>query len=203
MVNNYLRFTLACSLAVLTALTSQIKFYLGAIPYTFQNFAIILSGLILGRYGFLPQLIYIGMIALGFPASSRGGGLGVLLGYTSGYIWMFPVSAFLMGVGREMIWKNGSRREIILLWIWSAISVIPMYIFGFYVFWLWVSGDEGLLKWCLKVSENFGMKLNPFWATFFASVLVFVPQDLFMDQIFAIFAFKKIYEFLRERGYEI
>ncbi len=193
MVNKYLRFTLSCALAVLTTITSQIKFYLGFIPYTFQNFAIILSGLILGRYGFLPQLIYLGMIAIGFPASARGGGIGVLFGYTAGYLWMFPVSSFLMGLIRERIYRKGDLKELILLWIGSFIAVIPLYIMGFYIFWIWVSGNS---QWCFN---SFGLYLNPFWATFFASVLIFIPQDIFMDHIFAILVFKKIYRFLEGR----
>ncbi len=203
MVNKYLRFTLSCALAVLTAITSQIKFYLGAIPYTFQNFAVILSGLILGRYGFIPQLIYLGTIALGFPASARGGGIGVLFGYTAGYLWMFPVSAFLMGLIREKVWKRGTFRELVLLWIGSVVAVIPLYLVGFYVFWIWVNGSGGLLQWCLNVAKSFGLNLNPFWATFFASVMIFVPQDIFMDHVFAIIVFKHVHKFLKERGYEI
>ena len=200
MVNSYLRFTLACALAVLTVLTSQIKFYLGIVPYTFQNFAVILSGLILGRYGFVPQLIYIGMIALGFPASARGGGLGVLLGYTAGYIWSFPLSATIMGLIREKIWRKGDLRELVILWIGSIFAVIPLYIIGFYVFWLWTSGDAGLLNYCLEVARTFGLNLSPFWAVFFATVVIFLPQDIFMDHVMAILVFKHIQKFLKSYG---
>ena len=72
MVNKYVRITLACSLAVLTALSAQIKFNIGPVPYTMQNFAVILSGLLLGKFGALAQLIYLGMIAIGIPAGAGG-----------------------------------------------------------------------------------------------------------------------------------
>lgn len=185
---NYLKFTLSCSLAVLTAITAQIKFYLIPIPYTFQNFAVILSGLILGKYGFFPQLIYLGMIALGFPASARGGGIGVLFGYTSGYLWMFPITAFIMGIVRERVWRSGSRRECAILWIFSIFAIIPMYLLGFYVFWMWVSGDKAFID---------------FWMAFISTLAIFLPQDVLMDHAFAILTFRQIYRFLKVRGYEI
>jgi len=203
MVNRYVVFTLVCALAVLTALSAQIKFYIGIIPYTVQNFAVILSGLLLGKYGFLPQLLYLAMIALGFPASARGGGLGVLFGYTAGYLWMFPVSAFIMGLIRKIVWRSGSKREMVLLWLGSILAVIPLYLFGFYIFWLWASGSKGLLGWCTKVAGMFGLNLDPFWAVFFATVLVFVPQDLLMDHILALVVFKYIHRLLKEKGYDL
>ena len=203
MVNKYVLFTLVCALAVLTALSAQIKFYIGLIPYTVQNFAVILSGLLLGKYGFLPQLLYLAMIALGFPASARGGGIGILFGYTAGYLWMFPVSAFIMGLIRKIVWQSGSKREMAILWLGSALAVIPLYLFGFYVFWLWASGSKGLLEWCTKVARMFGLNLDPFWAVFFATVLVFVPQDLLMDHILALVVFKYIHRLLKERGYDL
>jgi biotin transport system substrate-specific component len=203
MVNKYILFTLICALAVLTALSAQIKFYIGLIPYTVQNFAVILSGLLLGKYGFLPQLLYLAMIALGFPASARGGGLGVLFGYTAGYLWMFPVSAFIMGLIRKIVWKSGSKREMATLWLGSALAVIPLYLFGFYVFWLWASGSKGLLGWCTKVAGMFGLNLDPFWAVFFATVVVFVPQDLLMDHILALVVFKYVHRLLKEKGYDL
>ncbi len=197
MVNRYLRFTLSCGLAVLTALTSQIKFYLGVIPYTLQNFAVVLSGLVMGRYGFVPQLIYLGMIALGFPASARGGGIGVLFGYTAGYLWCFPLTAFVVGVVRERVWREGKIREMILIWLGSVVAVIPLYVFGFLVFWLWASGNHGLMNYCVKMAENLGFKLSPFWAVFFTTTLIFVPQDLFMDHVLAILVFKGVWKFLK------
>jgi len=201
MVNRYVKFTLICFLSILTALCSQIKFYIGFIPYTFQNFAVILSGLIVGRYGFLPQLLYLAMIALGFPASARGGGLGVLFGYTSGYLWMFPVSALIMGIAREKVWREGSNVELLTLWFASILAVIPIYLLGFYVFWIWASGDG--IDWCMRVVENFGFRMDEFWAVFFATVVVFVPQDLLMDHTLSLIVFRYVQRILRERGYDL
>jgi len=204
MVNKYVRLTLACALAVLTAISAQIQFKIGPVPYTMQNFAIILSGLLLGRFGAVAQLIYLGMIAVGIPAGAGfRGGIGELFGYTAGYLWMFPVSAFIMGLIRETIYRKGSLKELFLLWLGSVLAVIPMYLVGFAIFYAFASGNSGLVAWCESAMRFFGLSLSPFWAIFFATVIVFVPQDIFMDHVLAIIVFKYVHELLRQRGYDI
>jgi biotin transport system substrate-specific component len=201
---SYLLFTLVCAMTVLTSITAQIKFYIGIIPYTVQNFAVILSGLILGKYGFLPQILYLVLIALGLPVSARGGGIGVLLGYTAGYLWMFPVSAFITGFIRKIVWKNGCKRELFLIWLGSVLAVVPLYAFGFYVFYRWVTGfNSAYYGWCESVTKIFGLDLNPFWTVFFASVVVFVPQDLFVDHVLAVLVFRYVVTLLKEKGFEL
>ncbi len=198
MGNRYVRIMLACALAVLTAISAQIKFNLGPIPYTMQNFAIILSGLLLGRYGATAQLIYLTMILVGIPAGAGfEGGAGVLLGFTAGYLWMFPVSAYIMGIIRERVYKRGDKRELFLLWLGSIVAVIPMYVVGFLVFYRFAGSNGPLMEWCERVASYFGLHLSPFLAVFFASVLVFVPQDIFMDHVMAIAVFRYIYDFLK------
>ncbi len=204
MVNKYIRFTLACAMAVLTAISAQIQFKLGPVPYTMQNFAIVLSGLLLGKFGAFAQLIYLGMIAVGIPAGAGfKGGIGVLFGYTAGYLWMFPVSAFIIGLIREKIYKSGNLKELIALWIGSVIAVIPLYIVGFLVFYHFASGCSGLMDWCRHVANYFGIHLSPFWTVFFVSVVIFIPQDIFMDHVIAILVFRYLHELLKQRGYDL
>ncbi len=204
MVNKYVRLTLACALAVLTAISAQIQFKLGPVPYTMQNFAVILSGLLLGRFGALAQLVYLGMVAIGIPAGAGfKGGIGVLLGYTAGYLWMFPVSAFIMGLIREGIYRKGSLRELMILWIGSVIAVIPLYLVGFAVFYRFASGCSEFMTRCCYMADYFGLNLSPFWAVFFVSVMIFLPQDIFMDHVIAIIVFRYLHELLRQRGYDL
>ncbi len=204
MVNKYIRFTLACAMAVLTAISAQIQFKLGPVPYTMQNFAIILSGLLLGKFGALAQLIYLGMIAVGVPAGAGfKGGIGVLFGYTAGYLWMFPVSALIIGLIREKVYRSGNLKELIALWIGSVIAIIPLYLVGFAVFYKFASGSSGLMDWCKYVANYFGIHLNPFWTVFFATVVIFIPQDIFMDHVIAIAVFKYIHELLKQKGYDL
>lgn len=204
MVNKYVKLTLACALAVLTAISAQIQFKIGPVPYTMQNFAVILSGLLLGKFGALAQLIYLGMIAIGLPAGAGfKGGIGVLFGYTAGYLWMFPVSAFIMGLIREKVYKSGNMKELITLWIGSVVAIIPLYTVGFLVFYHFASGSSGLISWCKSVANYFGIHLSSFWTVFFVSVVIFIPQDIFMDHVIAILVFRYLHELLKQRGYDL
>ncbi len=205
--SNTLRISLAVLLAAVTAVSAQLKFNLGPVPYTMQNFGIVLSGLVLGRYGALAQLIYLGMIAAGLPvASGFKGGLGVLFGFTAGYLWAFPLAAFLVGIARERIWKERTRRELFLLWLSSCFAVLPVYLLGFYVFYKFATGSKlspFLLKYCRAVESKLGLKLSTFSMIFLASVVIFIPQDYFMDHVLAVLAFAYVDRLMRERGIEL
>ncbi len=199
-----MRLSLSVMLAVVTAISAQLKFNLGPVPYTMQNFGVVLSGLLLGRYGAIPQLIYLGMIAAGIPAASGfKGGVGVLFGFTAGYLWSFPLAATLIGIAREKIWKKRTRKELFLLWISSCFTVIPVYLFGFLVFYKFATGSKIsplLIKYCKAVESRLHLNLSPFWMIFMSSVIIFVPQDYFMDHLLAVLVFAYIDKMLRERG---
>lgn len=81
-----------CTVPLMTAITVicswiTIPF---AIPFTLQTLAIYLSMLLLGKSAFISILLYIALGAVGLPVfSSFGGGIGVLLGPTGGFIFGF------------------------------------------------------------------------------------------------------------------
>ena len=79
---------LASMMAVVTGLSAQLYIYLGPVPYTMQNFGVILSGLLLSpRYALLSQLLYLALVAAGAPlAAGMRGGLPVVAGPTAGYL---------------------------------------------------------------------------------------------------------------------
>jgi biotin transport system substrate-specific component len=68
-------------------------------PFTLQVFAVLASGAILGaRRGFLSQVVYLLLGAAGVPVFARWhGGAQVLVGPTGGYLWAFPIAAFVAG----------------------------------------------------------------------------------------------------------
>ncbi len=207
MRRNLMRLSLSVVLATVTAITAQIKFNLGPVPYTMQNFGVVLSGLLLGKYGAIAQLIYLGMIAAGIPAASGfRGGVGVLFGFTAGYLWMFPVSAFLVGLARERIWRKGDGKELFLLWLSSCLAVIPVYLVGFYVFYKFATGSSVsplLLSYSRAVEKTLGLNLPTFWMLFLSAVAIFVPQDYFMDHVLAVLAFSYADRLIKERGIEL
>lgn len=85
--------------AALTAIGAQIQIPHQPIPFTLQTFFVLLSGAFLGwRNGFIAQIAYITVGALGLPVFSAGTfGLAKVFGITGGYLLSFPLAAALTG----------------------------------------------------------------------------------------------------------
>jgi biotin transport system substrate-specific component len=90
--------------AAITALSAQISFGY-PVPTTLQTFAVLGAGAFLGaRRGAASQLLYLGAGAAGMPIFADGdGGLGWLtqanpLHASGGYLWAYPLAAFLVGL---------------------------------------------------------------------------------------------------------
>ena len=83
----------------LTALGAQIEIPNHPIPFTLQTLFVLLSGAFLGaRNGFLAQVLYIGIGAIGVPVFSGGSfGFARIIGLTGGYILSFPIAAAIVG----------------------------------------------------------------------------------------------------------
>ena len=94
------------------------------VPLTLANFGVLLVGLTLGsKRGFAAAALYLGWGAMGLPVFSPAGpgGIAQLLGSTAGYLWAFPVMAFIAGViaergvpsfGRNLL--GGVAAEVVL-----------------------------------------------------------------------------------------
>ncbi len=200
------KLSLSASMAVIVSVSAQINFKIGPIPYTMQNFGVMLSGFLLGPfYGFISLIIYLALIAIGLPFAAGGGGIGVLIGPTAGYLLAFPISSAIAGFFRRIIWKNGKLRELLLLWLSTLIAVIPIYALGFIVFYNFAINDSKLVNW----AENALKELNLFSLHFFSSlpmliftstVLIFIPQDFFVDHLLAVLVYRYVYKMLKERG---
>jgi biotin transport system substrate-specific component len=212
-LNKFVNISLTVALAVMTGILAQVSFHIGPIPYTMQNLGVMLSGLLLQpRYALASQLLYILLIALGLPlASGLRGGVAVLLGYTGGYIAMFPIASFLMSIltraylkSRSKTLVNLNRIDTAVLLGLSFISTLPVYLFGFLVFARYALENHSLYSWSINVSSfvHFytNSKLTPL---FIASVLVFIPQDLFVDNLLAIVLSKNIAKLIESRGLRI
>lgn len=95
--------------ASVTSVLAQISIPLPftAIPLTMQVFAVALSGVVLGsKKGFISQLIYILMGAIGVPVFAQmRGGISVVLGPTGGFLLVFPIMALIIGYFSEKFKK--------------------------------------------------------------------------------------------------
>ena len=111
--------------ASLTAVGAQISIPVGEVPLTFQVMFVLLSGLILGaRLGFLSQIVYLFMGAIGLPVfAGFKGGFVYLYGPTGGYLIAFPLAAFLVG------WVT-RRKNLINYVIASFLGLSIIYLLG-------------------------------------------------------------------------
>jgi len=87
-------------IAVLSPLAIPMPY---GMPLTLQSFVVPFSALVLGaKRGTIAVIAYVLLGAIGLPIFSNFmSGLGVLLGPTGGFIFGFPVYAFLVGWGAD------------------------------------------------------------------------------------------------------
>ncbi len=122
---------LACGMAVVTGIAAQIRIPLSytPVPITGQVFAVLFSGVLLGRwYGGLSQLFYVGIGAFGLPwFAGLSGGVSVLAGPTGGYLLGFILASGVTG------WFTDSyvsmRRFFPLLGI-NVVAIALIYLCG-------------------------------------------------------------------------
>jgi biotin transport system substrate-specific component len=100
------------------------------VPLTLANFGVLLVGLTLGsRRGFAAAALYLGWGAMGLPVFAGGAGAAYLLGTTAGYLWAYPVVAFIAG----WIVERGARSFVRNL---AAATVAEVVLFASGISWL-------------------------------------------------------------------
>jgi biotin transport system substrate-specific component len=101
---------LVVGFSLLTALAAQVVVPLPwtPVPLTGQTFAVLLTGALLGsRMGALAMLAYLAEGALGLPFFRGGaGGAAHFAGPTAGYLFAFPVAAYVTGYLAERGWDR-------------------------------------------------------------------------------------------------
>lgn len=99
-MNDNVKQMIYCALfAGIVAILAQVKIDLvGIVPITMQTLGIYLIGSILKpKYAFLAALVYVLMGAIGLPVfAGFTGGMGIVVGPTGGYIFSFPIMAFVI-----------------------------------------------------------------------------------------------------------
>ena len=91
---------IGASLFVALCARASVHFPFTPVPFTMQDFAVLLVGLSLGsRRGFAALLLYLAEGASGMPVFSPGGlgGIAQLLGPTGGFLMAYPFVAALAG----------------------------------------------------------------------------------------------------------
>ncbi|TNE37972.1 biotin transporter BioY [Roseovarius sp.] len=117
--------------ALIAALGLIPKFTLAfGVPITAQSLGIMLCGTVLGsRRGAMAVLLFLLLLALGLPLLAGGrGGLGLFVSPSAGFLFGWPVAAFVTGFIVEK-WRGGSLAMV--AGIASIIGgILVLYVFG-------------------------------------------------------------------------
>ncbi|MFQ5996940.1 MAG: biotin transporter BioY [Dehalococcoidales bacterium] len=139
------KLVLAVGIACLTGLTAQIRVLLpwSPVPVTGQTFAVLLAGVLLGRWwGGISLGIYAGLGVVGVPwFAGWGSGLGYLAGPTGGYIIGFILAALFLGHFTDKYIR--SRSFLSMLGLMLFANFILIYLPGLLQLGLWVNLVKG------------------------------------------------------------
>lgn len=127
------------------------------VPITAQSLGVMLCGSILGsKRGYLATVLFLVMVIIGLPVlAGGGGGIGVLLGPSGGFVLGWPIDAYMIGLLFE---RNYNKINYIRAFIYIAFGgILVMYLIGI----LWLSIVTGL-----------GLEEALY------GVLVFIPGDI-------------------------
>jgi biotin transport system substrate-specific component len=98
----------------------------GPVPITAQTLGVMLAGAVLGaRRGFLSQLLFLVLVAVGLPLLASGsGGLSVFVGPSAGYLYSWPIAAFVVGLITEATWQRFNLGWALLATVVGGILVV-------------------------------------------------------------------------------
>ncbi len=163
-----MKLSLALSAACVIGVAAQLRFVFpgSPVPITGQTFAVLLAGVLLGRWwGGASLAMYVGLGVVGVPwfapASGMGafsaGGLGHLAGPTGGYLIGFMFAALFMGHFTDKFVR--SRSFLSMLGLMLVANFILIYLPGLLQLGLWLDLVNGSP---VSFSALLGMGLVPF-----------------------------------------
>jgi biotin transport system substrate-specific component len=121
-------FALVVAFSLLTALAAQIAIPLPftPVPLTGQVFVVLLTGALLGsRLGALAMAAYLFEGATGLPFFYGGrGGAAHLFSLTAGYLWAYPLAAFVTGYLAERGWDRRYLPAVVAMSLGSALILL-------------------------------------------------------------------------------
>lgn len=96
------------------------------VPITAQTLGVMLAGSVLGaRRGGLALLTFLAVVAAGVPLLSGGrGGLGVFVGPSAGYLYGWPIAAFVIGLLTQLTWRRFNLAWAMVANLVGGVAVI-------------------------------------------------------------------------------
>ncbi|GEP77078.1 biotin transporter BioY [Staphylococcus carnosus] len=104
MTTKHITFTaIMTAIIALLGLVPPIPLPFMPVPIVLQNIGIFLAGILLGKkYGIISVIVFLILAACGLPVLSGGrGGIGLFAGPSAGFLFLYPVVAFLIGWYRD------------------------------------------------------------------------------------------------------
>jgi len=139
------KLALAIGIAGLTGLLAQARIPLpwSPVPVTGQTFAVLIAGVLLGRWwGGISLAIYAGLGAAGLPwFSGWSGSVGYLAGPTGGYIIGFILAALFLGHFTDTYVRSRSFLSMLALMLFANFVLI--YVPGLLLLGLWLKSVGG------------------------------------------------------------
>lgn len=135
---------LAFGFACLTGLLAQVRFDLPwtPVPITGQTFAVLLSAILLGKWGGISQGMYVGIGVAGVPwFAGWSGGIGVITGATGGYLIGFIIASLFLGYFVDRYIR--SRYFLSMLALMLFANFIIIYGLGLLQLYAWLSFVKG------------------------------------------------------------
>ena len=152
------------------------------VPVTLQTLGVMLAGGLLGpRYGFISMALILVLSAIGFPLLHNGaGGLSALLGYTGGFILIWPVSAMLIGLLLRYAPKKGWQNVLYSFLILEVFGSLILYVTGvpWYARVAHLSIQESLIAACYPFLIGDVLKAAAATAIIASVRQVFPPERL-------------------------
>jgi biotin transport system substrate-specific component len=137
---------LAFSMAFVTGIMAQLVIPLPwtPVPVTGQTFAVLMAGILLGRYwGGISQALYVGIGVAGLPwFAGLTGGYGAIIGPTGGYLIGFILAALFLGHFTDRYIRARSFIPMLGLMLFANFALI--YIPGLLVLGMWMYLATGL-----------------------------------------------------------
>ena len=139
------KLALALGIALLTGLAAQLRIQLpwSPVPITGQTFAVLLAGVLLGKWwGGVSLALYAGLGIAGVPwFTGFGSGLGHLAGPTGGYIIGFVFAALFLGYFTDKYVRARSFVSMLALMLFANFVLI--YVPGLLQLGLWLNIVKG------------------------------------------------------------
>jgi biotin transport system substrate-specific component len=152
---------MAFFMACITGIMAQVVIPLPwtPVPVTAQTFAVLMAGVVLGRWwGGISQVMYLAVGLLGVPwFAGLTGGYAILLGSTGGYLLGFILTALLLGHFTDKYTQSRNFRPMLGLMLLANFALI--YIPGLLGLGLWVYMVKGTFPTFLTLIS---MGLLPF-----------------------------------------